>query len=231
MPNENPIGKPILVGSEESPPSEIVGVVADVRAAGLDSDPRPAFYQSAYQKNWGTLFLAVRTTQDPKPYINTIRSVIRELRPDVPVDKASTGEDVIINSLASPRLAMVLMATFAALALILATVGIYGVMSYTVTQATQEIGVRRALGAQSGDVLRLVLGYAFVLALAGLVIGVPAALALTRLLSTQLFGIAPHDPVTFAAVSALLLAVAVGACLAPALKAMNVDPNVALRYE
>ena len=231
MPGENALGKPIIIGGGNGPPAEIVGIVGDIHDAGLEADSRPAMYQPAFQTRWGTLVLAVRTAQSPTTIVKPVQSAIRDVDPEVPIDQIATAEDVVIKSLAQPRLAMVLMATFAALALVLATVGIYGVMSYTVAQATPEIGVRMALGAQSGDVLRLVLQYGGAVALAGLVIGVPVALGLSRLLSSQLFGIAPHDPATFASVAAVLAAVSMAACLVPAIRAMRVDPNVALRYE
>ena len=158
-------------------------------------------------------------------------SAIAEIDPREVVYDVQTMDDVVANSFAARRLSMILLAVFAALALLLACVGIYGVISYLVGQRTHEIGVRMALGAQRGDVLRLVIGQGAKMALIGVAIGIVAALALTRLMANQLFGVTAHDPLTFAGVAVLLIVVALAACYIPARRAMRVDPMVALRYE
>jgi putative ABC transport system permease protein len=160
-----------------------------------------------------------------------VRRAVEESDPREVIYGVETMNEVVSNSFATRRLAMILLGAFAALALLLACVGIYGVNSYLVGQRTQEIGVRVALGAQRGDVMRLILGQGARVALAGVAIGAVAALGLTRLMASQLFGVSAHDPVTFAGVALLLIVVAVAACFVPARRAMRVDPMVALRHE
>jgi len=173
----------------------------------------------------------VRAAGDPAPLIAAIRGAFRELDAELPLDGMGTVDALVATSLSQRRFAMLLMAIFAALALVLAMVGIYGVISYSVTQATQEIGIRMALGARRGHVLAMVFSYAGILIFAGLAIGGAAALGTGPFLASQLFDVQPSDPGTFAAVSAVLLVTGLAACAIPALRAMRVDPLVALRNE
>ena len=227
---ENPLGQRIRMGNG-SKPAEIVGIVGDVRDQQLDEKGRPAVYEPAAQVPFGAMYFGVRTAGDPASLIPAVRAVIREQDAELPLDAVGTVDSLVATSLSQRRFAMLLMAIFASLALVLAMVGIYGVISYSVTQATQEIGIRMALGARRGDVLRIVFGYAGVLMAAGLALGVVAALAAGRLLAAQLFEVKPTDPATYAAVASVLLATGLLACTIPALRAMRVDPLVALRNE
>jgi putative ABC transport system permease protein len=228
--NENPLGQRIQMGNGTKP-AEIVGVVGDVRDQELETMGRAAVYEPAAQVPFGSMYYAVRTSGDPAGLVSGVRATIRELDAELPVDAVGSVEALVSTSLSQRRFAMVLMATFAGLALALAMVGIYGVISYSVTQATQEIGIRMALGASRRDVLRIVFGYGGRLMAAGLIVGTGASLAAGRLLSMQLFGVRPTDPTTYAAVAAVLLATGVAACAIPAWRAMRVDPLVALRNE
>jgi putative ABC transport system permease protein len=214
-----------------SKPSEIVGVVGDVRDQELESKGRPTVYQPAAQVPFASMFFGVRTEGDPAALISSVRAVVRELDSELPLDAVGTVDAMVSTSLSQKRFSMLLMAVFAALALILAMVGIYGVISYSVTQATQEIGIRMALGAGRAHVLRIVFGYAGVLMAAGLAAGIGAALFAGRLLATQLFEIQATDPLTLAAVALMLAATGFAACMIPAWRAMRVDPLVALRNE
>lgn len=177
------------------------------------------------------MYFGVRTATDPAALIASVRTAIRELDAELPLDGVGTVDGLVATSLSQRRFAMLLMAIFAGLALVLAMVGIYGVISYSVTQATQEIGIPMALGAGRGDVLSMVFGYAGVLLAAGLAIGVGAALATGRFLASQLFEVTATDPATYAAVAVALLATGLVACAIPAMRAMRVDPLVALRNE
>ncbi len=174
--------------------------------------------------------VVLRTKGDPTAVMGDVRRAVAEIDRRELIYNVFTLNEVVTNSFAARRLSMILLSIFAALALALACVGIYGVISYLVGQRTQEIGVRVALGAQPGDVLRLVLGHGMRMALIGVAIGVAAALVLTRLMANQLFGVSAHDPLTFIGVAVLLLIVAMVACYIPARRAMRVDPMVALRH-
>ena len=231
FPNQDPVGQSLIVGGPSNKPCQIVGVVGHVVDRALDDKVGAAMYQPAAQATFGSMYFAVRTPGSPESLIAGLRTAIRQLDPELPLDAVGTVEDLVSSSLSQRRLSMVLMAVFAGLALVLAMVGIYGVISYSVTQATQEIGIRLALGAQPGDVLRLILRYGLVLMSAGLVIGIGAALAAGRLIASQLFEVRPTDPLTYVAVSAVLLVTGVVGCLVPAVRAMRVDPLIALRYE
>lgn len=241
FPGEDPIGKRInLAGFGVQ--AEVVGVARHIKQWGLDADARSAIEAQFYYPFMqlpaklfptGATVVAVvlRTEGDPAAIMGAVRAAVRQLdRGDVVYNVATMGE-VVSNSFASRRLAMTLLSAFAALALILACVGIYGVVSYLVSQRTQEIGVRVALGAQRGDVLRLVIGHGVKMALAGIALGIAAALALTRFLVHQIFGVSAHDPLTFAGVAALLVVVTLAACFIPARRALRVDPIEALRCE
>jgi putative ABC transport system permease protein len=232
-PDEDPIGKRIRFGPPEDnePWHTIVGVVGEVRHERLDAATRKSVYLPFAQMPIDRSALAIKTSGRPENLIGAVLSQVRELDPDLPVTRVMPMTEVVARSVWQPRLYTALFGVFAAVALILATVGIYGVMSYAVTQRTREIGLRMALGAQRHDVLKLVLRQGILLAAIGVGIGLAAAVALTRLMSTLLFGVTATDPITFAAVSVLLAGVAVGACFVPALRAAKVDPMAALRYE
>jgi putative ABC transport system permease protein len=234
-PNEDPIGKHISLeksmGEGEPPWREIVGVAGDVKHFGLDADVRPEMYVPDAQQPSGSSAIVIRTSSDPTSMIAAIRSQILAVDKDQPVSSVQTLEYYVTRSTSRQRFSMVLLLTFAALALILAAVGVYGVTSYSVTQRTQEIGIRLALGAQQKDVLRLVLGQGLKLAGAGLAIGLAAAFALTRVMSSMLFEVSANDSMTFVVTAVVLAGVALVACFVPARRATKVDPMIALRYE
>jgi putative ABC transport system permease protein len=202
-----------------------------VRHARLDAESRKSAYLPFPQVPISGSSLAIRTAGRPENLIAAVRNQVRALDPDLPLTLVMPMTDVVSRSVWQPRLYTALFGVFAAVALIMSTVGIYGVMSYSVTQRTREIGLRMALGAQRQDVLKLVVGHGVLLAGLGVGAGLAAAVALTRLMSSLLFGVTATDPVTFAAVSVLLAGVALGACAVPARRASKVDPMVALRYE
>lgn len=241
FPNQNPIGRRINIAAFDVQ-AEIVGVVGHIKQWRLDADPKSAveaqiFYpfmqlpEKLMPLAANGVAVVLRTHGDPATVMGAVRSTLNALEPGDVVYAAQTMDDVIATSYAARRLSMILLTAFAVLALVLACVGIYGVISYLVGQRTREIGVRMALGAQRAEVLRLIVGQGMRMALIGAAIGTVAALALARLISAQLFGVSAHDPVTFAAVGGLLVLVAVLACYIPARRAMRVDPMEALRYE
>lgn len=232
-PDEDPIGKRIRFGPPEDnePWHTIVGVVREVKHSRLDASGRESVYLPFPQMPIGSSSLAIRTDRRPESLIAAVRNQVRELDPDLPLTRVMPMTEVLARSVWQPRLYTALFGVFAAVALILATVGIYGVMSYAVTQRTREIGLRMALGAQRQDVLKLVVGHGVVITAIGVGVGLVAAVALTRLMSSMLFGVTATDPTTFVAVSVLLTGVALGACFVPARRAAKVDPMVALRYE
>jgi putative ABC transport system permease protein len=232
-PNVSPLGKRIRFGPPEDnePWHTVVGVVGAVRHSRLDVDTDKIVYLPHLQIPVNGLALVVRAAANPESLAGPVRSKVREIDPDLPVVKVITMEDVVGQSVWQPRLYSILFGIFAVVALLLATVGIYGVMSYTVTTRTREFGVRMALGAQSGDLLRLIMGQGMRLAFLGIVIGLLGAFALTRLLKNLLFEVTATDPLTFALITALLTLVVLAACWLPARRATKVDPLVALRYE
>jgi predicted permease len=241
FPNEDPLGKHVnlaLFGV----PVEIVGVVGHVKQWGLDADAKSAieaqFFYPFMQlpSNMTPLVAAnvavvLRTTGDPTATVEPVRRTVHQLDPREVIYSVETLDEVVSNSFAARRLSMILLGIFSSLALLLSCLGIYGVVSYAVTQQTREIGVRLALGAQQRDVLRLILGQGAKLSLIGVGLGVAAALVLTRLMATLLFGVSGTDPLTFSAVAFILFSVALLACYVPARRAMRVDPMVALRHE
>jgi putative ABC transport system permease protein len=229
-PNENPIGQRIAMGGSDKP-SEIVGIVGDVRHEDLESKVPVVVYETESQSTFNSMYFGVRTSGNPESLISGVRSVIRNLDSELPLDAVGTVDTLVETSLSQRRFAMLLMAIFAGLAMALAMVGIYGVLSYSVTQATQEIGIRLALGAQPGDVMRLVLRYGGLLIGVGIVVGVGAAMLAGRLLATQLFEVRATDPTTYAAVAGSLALTGFVACLVPAWRAMRVDPIITLRNE
>jgi putative ABC transport system permease protein len=233
LPNEDPIGKRFTFGDGNNNPRwiTIVGVVRDTRRQGLDQPVRIESWMPHAQSPSRLMPVVLRTTGDPLALSRSAREAVWSLDSDLPIPKMETMEQILSESVAQRRLNMLLLSVFAAVALILAAVGIFGVMSYAVTQRTNEIGIRMALGAQTRDVLRLIVGQGMMLALAGVVIGLIATFALTRLMSSLLFGVRPTDPVTFAAIAVLLAGVALVTCWIPAWRATKVDPMIALRCE
>jgi putative ABC transport system permease protein len=233
-PGADPIGKRLKTGGPERPKNpwmEIVGVVGDVKYAGLDAVPEPALYQPHQQAAWEAMYVVVRMGKEPASLAPALQNAVWSLDRDLALAGSRTMDQLLFESVEEPRFRMTLMLVFAALALALASVGIYGLMAYAVTQRTQEIGVRLALGALPADVLRLILRQGLLLTLAGIGLGMAGSLALTRLLSSLLFEVSATDPLTFVGVASLLGAIALLACYIPARRAMKVDPLVALRYE
>jgi putative ABC transport system permease protein len=210
---------------------EIVGIVRDVKSSGLSAAAEPAYYIPAVQSPLVDMTILVRTKDEPSAILPAVRRTIWSLDKDQPISNVATMDKIVSDSIAQPRLSMTLMGLFGGLALVLAAVGIYGLLSYSVTQRTQEMGIRIALGAQVKDVLRLILKQGLLLVLAGEALGLIGSFALTRVISSLLFGVTPTDTTTFAAVAVVLAAVAMFACYFPARRATKVDPLVALRYE
>ncbi len=233
FPNEDPIGKRFTFGNPDSNASwiTIVGVMRDVRRQGLDEPIRIESFMPHSQAPSRSMEVVIRTASDPLTLAKSVHDAIWSLDKDLPVANIRTVEQILSERTAPRRLNMLLLGLFAVVALVLAAVGLYGVMSYSVTQRTHEIGIRMALGAQPRDVLKLVVGQAAMLAVIGVAIGLAAALALTRLMSRLLFNVSATDPLTFAAIAVMLTAVALLASYLPARRAMKVDPMVALRYE
>jgi putative ABC transport system permease protein len=231
-PGQDPIGKQFrLFQNTNQQPEEVVGVVGNVKHNGLETDDSMDAYESVAQQPWPYAVVAVRTTQGSEALLPSIRAVIAGYDPDLAVYGVRSMAEITAESLGSRRLTLTLVGLFAALALLLATIGIYGVMSYVVAARTQEIGIRMALGAQQHDIFKLVVGQGMALAGAGLVLGLIAAAGLTRFLTSLLFHVKAFDPVTYGAVTVLLGGVALLACYIPARRATRVDPLVALRYE
>jgi predicted permease len=224
----DPIGQHLFIGNDDRP-KEIVAVSSDIHQAGKDSDPRPGIYLPCLQKPPGSAVLVVRANGDPLSFSNVIRSQVLATDPNQPVSDISTMEDVVDASEGQLRLMMRLLGTFAGAATLLAMIGLYGVISYSVVQRTKEIGIRRALGAPRSNILSLVARHVLLLALTGVVLGLGGALALTRLLQDLLFQVSPTDPFTFVAVAVLFVLVALAASYVPARRAAGVDPLAALR--
>ena len=231
-PGEDPIGKRVQIyDSEPMPWREIVGVVNDTKEAGLDAPTRPEIYVPFSQRPRAAMTLIAHTTAGPEQLADAMRAAVRAVDPVQPVYRVSTMEQFFSAQVAAPRATMFLMGALAGAALLLSAVGIYGVVAYAVTQRTHEIGIRMALGATRLDVLRLVVGQGMSLTLLGEVIGLAGAFALTRLMTSLLFGVSATDPATFTVIALLLAGVALLACYIPARRATKVDPLVALRYE
>jgi putative ABC transport system permease protein len=234
FPGEDPVGRRLQLGDPDpdSPWLTIVGVVGNVKYTGLDAAPEPTMY-TPHEQNlwWTTMYLVLRSTTDPGGLTQALRAQVVAIDPQLPLAQARTMQELLGQSVAEPRFRTTLLGLFAATALLLAAVGIYGILSYTVGQRTQEMGIRMALGASRRDVLALVLKQGMALAAGGVAIGLIAALALSRVLAGLLFGVAPTDAATFAAVSLVMVAAALLACYVPARRATRVDPMVALRAE
>ncbi|HEV2666101.1 MAG TPA: ABC transporter permease, partial [Blastocatellia bacterium] len=226
---EDPVGKQILPPD----PLTIVGVVSDVKRFGLDAETLPEIYCPYTQTATGpgAVFLVARTAGDPLDYVAAVRQQVYALEVKEPISHEMTMEQLLAQSIASRRFQMSLFGAFAAMALVLAAVGVYGVFSYSVSRRTHEIGIRMALGARPLDVLLMVVRQGMTLTLVGVLIGLAAALGLTRVLKEFLFGLSATDPLTFMLIAALLMSVAFLACYLPARRATRVDPLVALRYE
>ncbi len=237
-PGEEPLGKRFTFGPPDGVSDttrnewiEVVGVVGHTAHEGLDADARLQLYLPYRQAAQPFMAIAVRTQGSPERYVNLVREAVRSVDPDQPISDANDMGELLSRSVGQRRLSMMLLSLFSGIALVLASVGIYGVMSYSVTQRARELGVRIALGADRSDVLRLVLRQGMGLALVGIGIGLGAALGLTRLIESQLYGVAATDPLTFALVAGVLAATALLANLIPAFRAMRMDPAVVLREE
>ncbi|HEX4947024.1 MAG TPA: ABC transporter permease, partial [Blastocatellia bacterium] len=232
FPNEEPLGKRIIISmKDENVPTEIIGIVADSKFTTLDSTVEPMSYWPHPELVYPSMTLVLRTKGEATSLAAAARDVIRALDSEQPVSDVRTMESVLAKSVSRARFNTLLLAVFALVALLLAAVGIYGVMAYSVSQRSHEIGIRMALGARQNDVLQLVLRQGMKLALLGVAIGLGAAFGLTRLLTTLLFGVKATDPFTFAGIALLLAGIALLACYIPARRATKVDPMIALRYE
>jgi putative ABC transport system permease protein len=233
--NENPIGKKFRFfggdGEVKDAATEVVGVVGNVKHNGLNAPDSLDAYAPFVQNPWGYAGISLRTRSDVGALIVAVRREMQAIDPNLPVHDVRTMEQVIAETTGERRTTLSLMGLFAVLALTLAAVGIYGVISYGVTQRMHEIGIRMALGAQRADIFRMIVGHSLALTLAGIVAGLAGSLAATRLLATMLFGVKPTDPLTLAGVALLLTVIACLASYVPARRAMRIDPMVALRHE
>ena len=233
FPGENPLGKHIKAdisdGITPAAMREIVGVVGNVMRRSLTAEPEAIYYLPYPQAMITSPAVAIRTAGDPRSLIGPLRAALAEEDKDIPLYNVQTMEEAASKAAAQPRFQTVLLAVFAGMALLLSAIGLYAVLSYMVAQRTSEIGVRMALGAQRADVLHMIVRRGMLLALAGAAIGLVAATILTRLMAGMLFGVAPFDPVTFAAVAGILLMVSLAASSAPAWRAARLDPMRTLR--
>jgi predicted permease len=232
-PNEDPVGKRFKRGRPDSknPWVTIIGIVGAVSHTALEAASQPEVYLPFEQNPEPNITLVARTKSDPKAFTGAVRREVSALDKDSPVSNIKFMTEILRGSVAQPRVYALLLGIFASLALVLAAIGIYGVMSYAVIQRTHEIGIRMALGAQRNDVLKLIIKQGMTLAIAGIILGLIASFALTRIMASQLFGVSTTDHVTFAAISMLLVIVTVVACYIPAVRATKVNPMVAVRYE
>jgi len=230
---EDPVGKQVLRACRNDAPALIVGVVADSKQESVDSQVEPEVYLPYAQLPFASFMVTfvIRTASSPTDVAAAVRGAVWEIDHDQPVIQIRTLENVVLESVWRQRVSASMLGVFAAIALMLSAVGIYGVFSYSVSRRTHEIGIRTALGATRGDILRLVVGEGMVLALVGVGLGVLAALGLTRLLAGILYGIHPRDPLTFTGLSLLLMGVALLAVYVPGRRATRVDPMMALRHE
>jgi putative ABC transport system permease protein len=230
-PKENPIGGAIRFGGPSGPRLTVIGVVGDVHYLGLDARVRPQFFRPYTQAAWPVMNVVVRTRSAPGAYTVLVKKALAEFLPDRPVSEVETMEDIVRDSTGSRRFPMLLLSGFALFALVLAAVGIAGVVSFSVTQHTREIGLRVALGARTADVLSLVVGRTMRWAVVGVAIGIIGSMGLTRLLSGILYDVRPNDPWVLGVVALLLAGIALLAAYIPARRASTIDPMVALRCE
>jgi putative ABC transport system permease protein len=232
-PNEDPLGKRIKLGfsNSDNPWLTIVGIAQDVKQGNLDRLPFPAFFRPYSQAAWPTMTLVVRTASSPGAFINPIKQALARFEPDRAASGVRTMDEVLYDSVGPRRFPMMLLVAFSLLALTLAAVGISGVVSFSVSQRTREIGIRMALGARKGQVVRLVLNRSMIAALIGVVVGLGASFGLTRFLTGLLFEVKPMDPLVLGSAALILAGVAFVACYLPARRATKVDPMVALRAE
>jgi putative ABC transport system permease protein len=232
FPNENPIGKKIVIDmKEKNDPSEIIGVVGDVKRTGLDSTPVAMSYWPHAELPFSSMMLGIRTESNPMGLVAAVRETVRHMDSDLPVYQVETLEQSMGDSVARQRFSTLLLGLFAGIAFVLAIIGIYGVVSYAVSQRTREFGVRIALGAESGDVAWLVLRHGLRIAGFGIALGLVGGLGVTRFLRQLLFHVSPYDPVTFLWVVLVIAGITILACWLPARRATKVDPIIALRYE
>ena len=222
---------PVTIGDEKNKPLEIVGVASDIKDEDIDDEAEPGVYVPFLQDPWWTMSLVVRTSSDPKMLASAAQREVRALDADLPLYNVRTMTEVIDEAISPKRLVTFLLGFFALAALLLAAVGLYAVMSYTVAQRTHEIGIRMALGAQASHILRMVVGQGLLLTVIGVCLGLLGAFAVTRVMAQRLYRVTATDPVTFAGISLLLTAVALVASFIPARRATRVDPMVALRDE
>ncbi|HZS47149.1 MAG TPA: ABC transporter permease [Blastocatellia bacterium] len=230
-PNGDAVGKRVRFGGPDSKWYIVIGVVGTVKQYGLDADTRIVSYFSSKEAPSNTMYVVARTSIEPSSVANSMVSLIHSIEPDAPVYDVSTMDRRLTNSLARKQFSTLMLGAFAIFALILASIGVYAVLSYMVTQSTRDIGIRIALGAQQGGILKLVIGQGMTLAVIGEVLGLVGALLLSRVMSSLLYGTSVTDMVTFTGVSALLIAVALFACYVPARRAMRINPMLALRFE
>jgi putative ABC transport system permease protein len=234
FPNEDPIGKHVTFGWGRNGvrlQGDIVGVVGDVKQSSLATAALPQFWAVYDQWPMASPTIVLHGTRDLDAIVADARGVVRELDPDLALSSVKTLDDIVAESVAQPRFYMVLLVAFAAVALVLSGIGIYGVIAYLVGQRSREIGIRIALGASRGRVMRMIVREGTLMTAAGIGVGLLGAFALTRLMAALLFGVAATDPVTFAGVTVLLGAVALAACCLPALRAARVDPAQTMRAE
>jgi putative ABC transport system permease protein len=231
FPGQDPIGQGVHIGNGVKDFFDIVGIVGNIRYSGLDAMPAPTIYVPIAQDTFNTIWVVERTDGDPASLAAAARQTVREIDPALATYSMTPLAQIVSDSVAARRFSLLLLATFAAIALFLAAVGLYGVVAYSVQQRTREIGLRVAIGASPRDVLAMIVGGAMKLALAGVVLGLGGAAAFARLAATLLFEVTPSDPWSYAGTSAVLFAVAMLACYVPARRAMRVDPIVALQIE
>jgi putative ABC transport system permease protein len=230
FPGKDPVGEKVRVGQTQ-PWMTVIGVVGNIKHGTLDEELAPEMYVNHLQGSVVSPYIVMRTTSDASEMIDLVRAEAQAIDRDLPVYRIQTMEGVRSDSVAQRRFVLVLVALFGALALVLAAVGVYGVMSLLVSERTQEVGVRLALGAHPGHVMKMLIGQALRLAAIGVVAGVVLAMALMPLIGAQLYAVQPRDPVTLAGVPVVLMLVALVAAIVPARRAMRVDPVQALRYE
>jgi putative ABC transport system permease protein len=230
-PGENPLGKRVRFSGDEAPLLDVIGVVGDVRGNGLQKVPQQVIYIPYWYRDNASTSLVIRTGMEPAAIASAVRAELRKLDPELPVPQFRTMQDIVSASVAERKFQLSLVLVFASIALVLACLGIFGVVSYTVAQRRGEMGIRLALGATAGNLKSMVVRQGLVPVAVGLAGGILAALALGRVMEGMLFGVRAGDPLTLAAVSLVLIGVAAAACYIPAMRVSRADPLTALRYE